>query len=283
VKGASGRSWLRHLLAAPNLVFVVLFFFVPLAFIAAYSFGTLNIVTFNVDFGWTLDNYRSIGQSIYVQALVRSILISLAATAGCVVLGFPLAYFISRQAPRWQNVLMVAVILPFWTSFVVRTYAWTNLLQNGGPIDDAVRALGYPGHINLLYSSKAVVIGMVYSYLPLMILPIYVSLERIDKAVLDAAADLGASGRRLFRRVILPLSAPGLAAGCTVVGISATGEYIIPSILGGGKALMLGNVVGNQFNNGDYPFGSAIAMSLMSLMVVALLVVRAARRSGSAA
>jgi len=158
----------------------------------------------------------------------------------------------------------------------VRTYSLVNLLENGGPVDDIARKLHLvSGHIDFLYTSGSIAAGMVYSYLPLMILPIYVALERIDDNLLDAASDLGASGSSLFRRVILPLGTPGVVAGAVIVGISATGEYVIPEILGGGKTLMLGNVVADQFLNvGNYPFGSAIAMSLLALLILLLVVGR---------
>lgn len=274
------RAWwhVRHLLVLPSGALTLLFFFVPLGMVAVYSLGRVNIFTYDIEFGWTTANYRRIAESIYLDTLIRSLVLSFAATVGCTVVGFPLAYFISRQSARWQNVLLLAVIVPFWTSFLVRTYAWTNLLQNEGLLDDIVRGLGYSGHLNVLYTSKAVAIGILYSYLPLTVLPIYVALQRIDRELLDAAADLGSRGSRLFRRVILPLSLPGVAAGAVLVGISATGEYVIPEILGGSKTLMLGNVIANQFTFGDYPFGSAIAMSLMMLMLGMLMIFRFANR-----
>ena len=202
--------------------------------------------------------------------------LSVVATTGCALIGFPIAYFVSRQSPFWQRVLLAAVMLPFWTSFLVRTYAWVDLLQNFGPLDRALRGLGLiDGHIDLLYSQYAVGIGIVYSYLPLMVLPIYVSLERIDDALLDAAADLGASGTRLFRRVVIPLGLPGLIAGMILVGVPATGEYVIPEILGGGRTLMVGNIIVNRFLEvGDYPSGSALAMVLMGFLLTAVFVLR---------
>ena len=191
--------------------------------------------------------------------------LSLGATAACAVLGFALAYFISRQPPRAQRLLLVAVIVPFWTSFIVRTYSWVDLLQNLGPIDRLAGTLHLTdSHISILYTPTAIAIGIIYSYLPLMILPIYVSLERIDASIYNAAADLGATPWRQFRRVVLPLAMPGVIAGSIIVGIPALGEYVIPEILGGGKTLMMGNILANQFQNtGNYPFGSALAVTLM--------------------
>jgi spermidine/putrescine transport system permease protein len=276
VRRAQPSRLLRGLLALPTVGWVVLFFAVPLGMVIVYSLATISLVTFNISFGWTLSNYRQIYDPLYFNTLVRSVELSVGATIGCLLLGFPLAYFISRQSTRWQRVLLVFVIVPFWTSFIVRTYAMVNLLQNNGPLNDALNGLGIThGALNLLYTPRSIAIGIVYSYLPLMVLPIYVSLERIDPALLDAASDLGASGRRVFRRVVLPLARPGVVVGCIIVGIPAMGEYVIPEILGGGKTLMLGNVISDQYLSvGDIPFGSAIAVLLMAVMALVLLISR---------
>lgn len=244
--------------------------------VSIHSFGQISLVTFDMHFGWTLQNYRDIADPIYFRTLTRSLILSGTTTTLCLVLGYPLAYFLSRLPVKWQRVGLLAIIVPFWASFVVRTYSLVNLLENGGPVDDIARKLHLvSGHIDFLYTSGSIAAGMVYSYLPLMILPIYVALERIDDSLLDAASDLGASGSSLFRRVILPLGTPGVVAGAVIVGISATGEYVIPEILGGGKTLMLGNVVADQFLNvGNYPFGSAIAVSLLGLLILLLIVGR---------
>ena len=262
----------RALLLAPSLIWFGVFFVVPLVLVVIHSFGRMDLVTFEMRFGWNLQNYRNILDPIYFKTLVRSLVLSTSTTILCALVGLPLAYFISRQAERWQRVLLLLVIVPFWTSFVVRIYAMVNALENGGPIDNlAVTLHLVAGHIDVLYTPKAVAIGMLYSYLPLMVLPIYVALERIHPSILDAASDLGANGWELFRRVILPLAVPGIAAGAVIVGISATGEYVIPEILGGGKTLMLGNVITDQFLSvGNTPFGSAIAVVLMAFMAVAL-------------
>jgi ABC-type spermidine/putrescine transport system permease subunit I len=275
---AAGWRYARHLLVLPTAVLTVACFVVPLALIAVYSFGSENLVTFDVFFGWTTANYRDFASSLYLHTLLRSILLSAGTTATCAVLGLALAYFISRQPVRTQRLLLGAVILPFWTSFIVRTYSWVDLLQNLGPIDRLARALGHGGHIDILYTPTAIGIGIVYSYLPLMVLPIYVALERIDPALFDAASDLGASPLRQFRRVVLPLARPGLIAGVIIVGVPAIGEYVIPEILGGGKTLMVGNIMANQFQQtGDYPFGSALAVSLMAVLMVFLFVLRRAQ------
>jgi ABC-type spermidine/putrescine transport system permease subunit I len=276
-----GTASVRGLLVLPTLVWMLLFFVVPLAMVIVYSFATISLVTYNMGFGWTLGNYSQIHDPLYFDTLTRSMLLSLSTTIGCLLLGFPLAYFISRQPARAQRLLLALVMVPFWTSFIVRTYAIVNLLDNGGPLDNVLRALRITsGPLDLLYTPRAIAIGIVYSYLPLMVLPIYVSLERIDHALLDAAGDLGAVPRRTFRRVTLPLAMPGVVVGCIIVGIPAMGEYVIPEILGGGKTLMIGNVITDQYLSvGDIPFGSAIAVSLMAVMAIVLFAARRAQRS----
>ena len=272
----SGLS--RHALLLPTLIITAVCFVIPLGLIAVYSFGTVNQVSFNVYFGWTTQNYRDFTSALYLNTLERSVFLSLSTTLSCALLGFIFAYYISRQGPRTQRLLLVAVIVPFWTSFIVRTYAWVDLLQNLGPIDRIARALGMGGHIDLLYTPYSIGIGILYSYLPLMILPIYVSLERIDPALYDAAADLGATPFRQFRRVVLPHAVPGLIAGIIIVGVPALGEYVIPEILGGGKTLMAGNLLAYQFlQTGNYPFGSALAVTVMVVLMALLFLLRRAQ------
>ena len=268
------RRMLGHLLVVPTALWTLAFFLIPLVLITVFSFGTENLVTFNVDFGWTASNYAAFGSALYVSTLLRSLALSLGTTAACALLGFPLAFFISRQAPRTQRVLLACVIVPFWTSFLVRTYSWVNLLQTDGPADRL--AFGITGHhLQILYSPASIAIGMTYSYQPLMVLPIYVALERISADLYAAAADLGARPWRQFRRVVFPLARPGLIAGVIIVGVPAMGEYVIPEILGGGKTLMVGNIiVGQYLDVGDYPFGSALAVSLMVILLAMLFALR---------
>jgi len=224
----------------------------------------------------TLENYAALNNSLYLNTILRSLVLAVSATLGCLALGFPVAFFMSRQEPRMQRLLILAILLPFWASFVIRTYAWINVLDDNGPIAGALRAVGLlHGDLGLVYTSKAIAIGMIATYLPLMILPLFVALERIDQSLLAAASDLGASSRRTFRRVLVPLAKPGIYAGCLLVGVPATGEYVIPAILGGGKTLMLGNIIGDQFlTTGNYPFGAALATSFMLVLTIFLVLVR---------
>jgi spermidine/putrescine transport system permease protein len=284
--GPAGRSRFgaRSLLLLPSLQWFLVLFIAPLVLVVAHSFGRMDLVTFDMHFDWNLQNYRDIADPLYLHTLLRSLVLAISTTVLCAVVGFPLAYFLSRQPQRWQRVLLLLVIVPFWTSFVVRTYSMVEILQNGGPLEALARRLGLISErLNLLYTPTSVGIGMLYSYLPLMVLPIYVALERIEPSVLEAAWDLGAAGASTIRRIVLPLAMPGVVAGATIVGISATGEFVIPEILGGGKTLMLGNVVANQFLDvGNYPFGSAIAVVLLLVLVAGLLVAGRFRRLESA-
>jgi ABC-type spermidine/putrescine transport system permease subunit I len=266
----------RHALALPSVGWTVLFFIAPLCLLLLYSFGTTNVLTYEVQFGWTTANYTGVFHGLYIDAILRSLLLSAAATFACLLIGFPVAYTIARARGRWQLVLLLMVMVPFWTSFVVRTYGVFNLIGDNGPLYQMLRSLGLvEGGIHLLFTPVGVAIGIVYSYLPLMVLPLYVALERIDPALLDAANDLGAPPRRVLRRVILPLAMPGIAAGCVLVGIPAVGEYVIPQILGGGKTLMIGNVVADQFLDiGNYPFGGALAIVLTVIVMLVLVVLR---------
>jgi ABC-type spermidine/putrescine transport system permease subunit I len=274
----------RQLLALPSVGWAVLFFLAPLALLIVYSFAQTDVLTFEIKYDWTLGNYSNVFQGLYLDALLRSLLLSAVSTLACLLVGFPVAYTISRARGRWQLLLLLGVMVPFWTSFIVRTYGIFNLIGDSGPLANLLESLGLVGDdgIHLLFTPVGVAIGIVYSYLPLMILPLFVALERIDPALLDAANDLGAPPRNTLRRVILPLARPGIFAGCILVGIPATGEYVIPQILGGGKTLMIGNVVADQFLSvGDYPFGSALAIVLTAVVLLALLILRRGERGGS--
>lgn len=278
------RGWRspRQLLLLPTAGWTLALFLGPLVLLVVYSFGSIDLLTFQVHFGWTLSNYSDVFSDLYLETIGRSLLLSVGSTLGCLVIGFPLAYAISRQRGKWQVLLLIAVMVPFWTSFVVRTYGLVNLLDDNGPLADLLQWLGLVDNLRLLYTPWSIAIGMVYTYLPLMVLPLFVALERLDPAVMHAAADLGAPPRRVFRRVVLPLAAPGIAAGCVLVGVPATGEYVVPAILGGDKTLMYGNVVANQFTGlGNYPFGAALAVTLTTLVTFVLLVSRRRAAAGA--
>jgi spermidine/putrescine transport system permease protein len=269
---------LRFWFLAPARLTLAILFGGPLAIILIYSLLSRGAYG-GIGEPWTLENYLRFLDPLYGAILLRSFLIALAATAICAVLGFPLALSISR-AGRRKHLYLQLVILPFWTSFLVRTYAWQFLLRDTGLINSVLAGAGLIHEpLPLLYNHGAVLVGLVYGYLPFMVLPIYVALERIDPALVEAAADLGARPAATLFRVIVPLAAPGIAAGTVLVFIPCLGAYLTPDLLGGGRSVMIGNLVQNQFTTArDWPFGSAVSLALMAI-VAALTAVVLRRRA----
>lgn len=206
----------------------------------------------------------------WLKIAVVSINYALTSTAICLLLGYPVAYFIAKSPRRWRNLLLLSVMIPFWTSFLVRTYAWVTILREGGLFNTLLLKLGLINEPLQMYPSQTgVMIGLVYTYLPFMILPIYTSIERLDNALIEAALDLGASPLRAFRRVILPLTRPGIVAGIVLTFVPAVGMFAVNDILGGRREMLLGNLIERQFLVAlDKPFGSAIGMLLLVLFVV---------------
>ena len=250
-------------LALPALGWYAAFFLVPLGFIAAYSFQELAGFS-DITWAWNLENYKYLWDPLYGEVFLRTLGLAFFGTAATLAIGFPFAYWLARYAPH-KTLLLLLVIVPFWTSFLIRTYAWLIILDPEFPV---FRWLD----VNLLYSTEAIYIGVVYNYLPLMVLPLYAALERIDWSLVDAAQDLGDPPLRAFRRITLPLAVPGIVAGCLLVFIPLTGEYLIPVILGGNKTIYTGQLIAQQFNEArDWPFGSAIAMLVIGAMTVVLL------------
>ena len=220
---------------------------------------------------WTLANYARALEPLYVWILLRSFWLAFLTTLLCLVAGWPVAYWLGlRVCPRFKNALLVLVILPFWTSFLVRLYAWIFLLRQEGLVNLGLGALGV-SPLPLLYNDFAVMLGQVYGELPFMILPLYASIEKLDRSLLEAAADLGATPFRRLWRVTLPLTAPGMAAGCLLVFIPSLGAFLAPDLLGGGRTAYVGNLVQSQFAVArDMPFGAAVSF-LLTLAVLALL------------
>ncbi len=243
--------WLSLLLAAPLAIVLLIAFALPVDGVPPYSLG------------FSLDNLRLVmSDPLYFHALLRSLHIAAVSTLVCGLMGFPMALAIARASPQWQGSLLLAVMLPFWTGFLMRISAWIGLLSDDGLI---VRVLGLP---RLLYTDTAVYIGIVYTYLPFMVLPLYARLSRLDPALVEAAADLGAPPWQVFLRVTLPLSLPGLAAGAALVFIPAIGEYVIPALLGGPQAQLIGKVLWEEFfANRDWPTASAVAVWLLIALV----------------
>jgi spermidine/putrescine transport system permease protein len=263
---------LRAWFLAPTWAVMLTLFVAPLAIILAYSLLTRGTWG-GISRPWSIESYRRLADPIYLGILWRSFWIAGAATLLCLALGFPLALFISRSGKR-KNLYLSLVILPFWTSFLVRTYAWMFLLRDTGLINTVLQKLGLiHDPLPLLYNDGAVILGLVYGYLPFMVLPLYATLERLDRNLLEAAADLGAKPWVALTRVVIPLSAPGIRAGAILVFIPCLGAYLTPDLLGGGKTVMIGNLIQNQFTTArDWPFGSAVSLTLMAIVLVLLLV-----------
>lgn len=281
---AERRQLLRRLgLIAPGMAVLAVFLVAPLAIMLLVSFlqpgeyggvkwGQYSLEAY-VNFLYERDFDDSlVFNTDYLGIFQRSFWLAVATTAGCLLIGFPTALYLALQSERRRNLLLFLVTVPFWTNLLVRVYAWM-LLRNGGLVDGALGVFGVPeGSLGLLYSNAAVMIGLLYSFLPFMVLPIYTSLEKLDWRLVEAAFDLGANRWQALKRVILPLALPGMLAGATLVFIPALGNYIIPELLGGGKALMIGNLIQLQFGSGhNWPLGAALAFSLFSLVLLALL------------
>jgi putrescine transport system permease protein len=279
------ERWLRRAAAVPYL-WLLLFFLAPFLIILKISVAEPVIAQppFTALLEWgergfegiraTFENYAFLFQDGYYGIIyLSSLKMAAIGTVLCLLLGYPMAYYIARQPPGRRNILLLAVILPFWISFLLRVYAWIGLLNNKGVINEALIWLGVVDQpIQLLYNDFAVYLGIVYSYLPFMILPLYANLERHDHNLLDAAADLGARRSRAFFDVTLPLSMPGIIGGCLLVFIPAVGEFTIPALLGGADTLMIGRVLWDEFFvSRDWPVASAVSVVLLLLLIAPIL------------
>ena len=266
--------WLLIFFLAP---FVIVFkISVAESLIASPPFSPLFDIAQNgaLSVHLVFDNYAYLWEdSLYISTYVNSIRISTISTVLCLLLGYPIAYAIVRSAPTTRFVLLMLIILPFWTSFLLRIYAWMGLLADQGTINNILIYLGLINRpIRLMYSEFAVHIGIIYSYLPFMILPLYANMEKLDHTIHEAAADLGARPFTTFLTVTLPLTTPGVMAGSLLVFIPATGEFVIPDLLGGGNVLMIGRVLYNEFNaNHDWPVASAVAIVLLLVLVIPMM------------
>ena len=253
------------LLLSPLVVWALAFVVAPAVIMLVYSFahrGTLG----GVVLGFTLENYAGVLDPVYLQIVIRSIVYAGLTTLICLAAGYPVAYVIGRADPKWRNLLLMAVMVPFWTSFLIRTYAWVTILKSEGLLNSLLLQLQLIAEpLEMLYTPGAVVLGLVYTFLPFMILPIYSSVEKLDGALIEAALDLGAGPLRAFSRVIVPLTSPGIAAGVLLVFVPSLGIYAVNDILGGGRVDMIGNIIENQFkgNARNWPFGAALGTTLL--------------------
>lgn len=261
---------MRFVIALP-FVWLGIFFLLPFALVLAIALGTNSPDSVPpVELGASLKNFALLfTDDLYVSAWFTSLRIAAISTLGALLLGYPMAYAIACAAPERRPLLLMLVVLPFWTSFLIRVYAWMGLLDENGLLNQFLRWSGIaadPGTI--LGTEWAILLGIVYAYLPFMVLPLYATLEKLDAGLLEAAADLGATPFKAFLTITLPLSAPGIVAGCLLVFIPSVGEFVIPDLLGGTRTLMIGKVLWDEFfTNADWPLASAVAISLLVLLV----------------
>ncbi|WP_119420498.1 ABC transporter permease subunit [Desertibaculum subflavum] len=288
-------NWGLRLAVLLPALWLVLFVAWPLLIVAEISFSEVvsAIPPYLPVFGWSesgpsvsgnVENYRLLASdALYTASLLTSLRIAAVATALTLLIGLPIAHGIARAEPRFRGALLLLVILPFWTSFLIRVYAWIGILKNEGLLNELLLALGLIDQpLTILTTEWAIHLGIVYAYLPFMVLPLYVAIERIDPALREAAADLGARGTATFFRITLPLARPGIAAGCLLVFIPAMGEFVIPDLLGGPNTLMIGKTLWVEFfANRDWPVAAALAVVLLVLVLVGIAALdRAQRRAG---
>lgn len=273
------------LFSAPYVLWMAVFVVIPILMIVVYAFSSAGG-------GFTLENFARIGD--YMVVFTRSFKLAFIATAICLLLGYPVSCFLAREGPRFQRVAMMLIMLPMWMNFLLRTYSWMSILENNGLLNQLFQQIGLidlynqvamhfasdPAayvpidHFQMIGTQGAVVLGMVYNYLPFMILPIYSVLVKLDHSLIEAARDLGASSVQVFRKVILPLSLPGVLSGITMVFVPSVSTFAISRLLGGGTQMMLGDLIEQQFLGGAYnpQLGAAIALVMMAIVVVCMLV-----------
>jgi putrescine transport system permease protein len=283
---ASASRWKARLAIVPPYAWLALFLLLPFLLVLKISFSDTQfgvppytpLIERNEDGSWLLGLYgRAYGQlfsdSLYVITYLNSLKMAAIATLCCVLIGYPMAYCIARSSPRWRNMLLLAVILPFWTSLLLRVYAWVGLLRGDGLLNSLLMGLGLIAEPLEIYRTDwAVYIGLVYAYLPFFILPMYAQLAKFDLRLIEAAYDLGASPWRAFCQITLPLSVPGIIAGALLVFIPAVGEYVIPEMLGGADTLMIGRVMWNEFfNNTDWPMAAAVTCVMVALLLAPIV------------
>ncbi len=260
-------------LALPYIVWAVLMLVLPMALIAVYSF--MEQGNSIIPFSFTLEHYiKFFTDPDFLLILWRSFVIAVKTTVICLFLGYPAAYFIARSSEKVQNALILCITLPTWINMLVRTYAWIGMLSDGGMIQKILHLVGL-GDAKLLYTEGAVLLGMVYNFLPFMILQVQTALSKMDHSLLEASADLGASPAQTFRRITLPLSLPGVINGITLVFLPAVSSFFIPKLLGGGQFFLIGNMIENQFITvGEWNFGSAVSMIMAMIMMLLMMAVK---------
>jgi spermidine/putrescine transport system permease protein len=277
---AGAVGWL---LLSPMLLWLAALVVVPTTILLAYSFAT-PIGPARVRWSFSLGGYWQLFEGVAFRTLLRSIYFALITTLLCGLIGYPVAYFIGRAAPRWRNRLLMLVMVPFWTSFLIRTYGWIIVLRDHGLLNAALASLRITSDpLEILYTPAAELIGLVYTFVPFMILPIYGSVEKLDDSLIEAAFDLGASPLAAFLKVIVPLTLPGIVAGSMLVFVPAVGMFAVSDILGGKRTPLIGNLIEQQFvgKGGDWAFGSAMGIALLVMFIVSYMILaRLGRRQG---
>jgi len=270
--GPKGRWAQRIIFVGPALAYWIVFFMIPAGLVLAYSFFKRSAIG-GIDYTFTFANYRRAIEPLFLDVFLFSIRTALLTTAVALVLGYATAYFIATRPKRWRIPLLVLIVLPFWTNLLIRTYAWIVLLGNEGLINRTLRGTGLTeGSVTLLNNEFAIVVGLLYAYLPLMILPLYAAIERLGRSPREAAADMGAGPVAGFFRVTLPLTLPGVMVGCIFVFVPSLGNFIVPDLLGGGKQIMIGNLIQSQFFQArNWPFGATLAMFVIAVTTALLL------------
>jgi spermidine/putrescine transport system permease protein len=284
VAGGSGGfrrkpGLLAWLVFAPLAIWLLLFVILPTGMLVALSFGKQSGLG-TIEFVWTLDNYAKAFEWTWLKVFLVSVWYALLTTVICMVLGYPVAYYIGRSGPRTREILLALVMIPFWTSFLIRTYAWITILSKEGLLNAVLLSLNIVSEpLTMMYTPFASVLGLVYNFLPFMILPIYSSVERLDGAMIEAAHDLGAGPVRAFSQVIIPLTSPGIAAGALLVFIPSIAMFAITNLMGGGREPTIGQVIYSQFTAGrNQPFGAALGTLLLIIFILALYLTKRYRK-----
>ena len=259
-------------LTAPSLIYYMIFFLGPLAILVVFSVAT-QAGFGSVSYTFSSAQFKALNDPLYIKVFRQTMLMAAGGTALTIAIGYPVAYWMSRYLTRYKTLALLLVIVPFWTSFLIRTYALKIILDPQGYLAHFVEWTGISSQFNVLYTGKAVAIGLAYNYLPLLILPVYASLERMDWKLVEAATDLGATPFKAFRQITLPLTLPGLITGALLVFIPMCGEYVIPQLLGGGQFAFVGTVIGSNFLGAqNWPFGSAMAIAFMVLLSIFVVI-----------
>ncbi len=268
-RAASRRGFLIGL---PAYAYLVIFFALPLAIVVVYSFATRSMRGATVLGDWNVRSYGRLNDDLVLMIAWRSLWIALATTVICLIVSYPFAYWLATRSMRTRALLLVLVMIPFWSNLLVRTYAWRFLLSSDGPFTRILAFFGL-GEVSLLFTPTAVLIGLVYGFLPFMILPLYASVERLDHSLVEAARDLYASAWQAFWKVTWPMTRPGVVAGSILVFIPSFGAYVTPEVLGGRGSTMLGSYIARQFigSASDWPFGSALSVAILAVMMIAAM------------